>query len=62
MFGEIIVNYHASLFKSFVQAKLISYKSKASLRNNKMMGKINKIMEKRYRQCVDSRGVPVYDY
>lgn len=57
MFGVITVNYHASLFKSFVQAKRISYKSKASLRNNKMMGKINKIIEKRYRQCVDRRGV-----
>lgn len=62
MFGEITVNYHASLFKSFIQAKRISCKSKASLRNNKIMGKINKILEKRYRQCVDSRGVQVYDY
>lgn len=32
-------------------------KCQASLQNNNVMGKINKIMEKRYRQCVDSRGV-----
>lgn len=56
MFGEITVNCHASLFKSFVLAKYISYKSKASLRNNKMMAKRIKIMEIRYRECVDSRG------
>lgn len=45
------------IVQKFFQAKQIRYKSKSSLLNNKMMGKINTIMEKRYRQCVDSREV-----